>query len=87
MYHTIDHRNDLQLSPGDRLFLYSDGIVECENSQGEMFGQEKLKSLLKESQALPMNDMITVVQRQIEDWQGHDQFDDDVTYLIMEWKP
>ncbi|MCK5894572.1 MAG: SpoIIE family protein phosphatase [Endozoicomonadaceae bacterium] len=83
---TYETKN-LQLTKGDRLFLYSDGIVECENNQGDMFGQDKLKNLLKESQTLPMNDVIVSVQNQIEDWQGHGQFEDDVTYLIMEWQP
>lgn len=77
----------MQLSAGDRLFLYSDGIIECENIHGEMFGQDRLKALLQESQTLSMKDMIEEVRSQIESWQSHDQFDDDVTYMVVEWKP
>ena len=36
----------VQLAAGDLLFFYTDGCVEAENEAGEMFGAEKLESLL-----------------------------------------
>jgi sigma-B regulation protein RsbU (phosphoserine phosphatase) len=32
--------------PGDVLFLYTDGLVECENPAGEAFGDKRLRRLL-----------------------------------------
>ena len=32
----------IQLEPGDKIFLYTDGIVEAENDQGEAFGEDRL---------------------------------------------
>ena len=37
------------LENGDKLFLWSDGIIEAENQQGEMFGEERLKAIFAES--------------------------------------
>ncbi len=37
----------LPLEPGDRLLLYTDGLLEAANGKGEFFGQEGLSSLLR----------------------------------------
>ena len=37
---------DVQLAPGDLLFFYTDGCVEMENEAGEMFGSDRLESLV-----------------------------------------
>ncbi|MBU3071177.1 fused response regulator/phosphatase [Aestuariicella sp. G3-2] len=34
-----------EMAPGDRLYMWSDGIIESRNSQGEMFGEERLMQL------------------------------------------
>jgi sigma-B regulation protein RsbU (phosphoserine phosphatase) len=39
--------------PGDRLFLYSDGITECSNKKGEQFSVERFVQLLEERRYLP----------------------------------
>lgn len=39
-----------RLDPGDRCFLWSDGIHEARNRQGEMFGEERLKAVFRNNQ-------------------------------------
>lgn len=75
------------LQPGDRLFLYSDGVTECENSEGEMFGEARLESLLADTFDHSVADMIKKVEQSIIGWTGADVFIDDVTYLVLEWQP
>ncbi|WP_439134316.1 ATP-binding SpoIIE family protein phosphatase [Pseudomaricurvus sp.] len=38
----------LEMAPGDRLYMWSDGIIESRNRQGEMFGEERLMQLFTE---------------------------------------
>lgn len=46
----LDHMDPqfdvLEVEPGDRVFTVSDGIIECQDSQGQMFGVERLCELL-----------------------------------------
>ena len=38
--------SSIEISPGDLLFFYTDGLVETENESGDMFGADRLQSLL-----------------------------------------
>jgi serine phosphatase RsbU (regulator of sigma subunit) len=40
------HTNGIQLVAGDCFYIYSDGLTEAENSEGEMFGQYHFEHLL-----------------------------------------
>ena len=43
---------ELQLMPGDRVVLFTDGVTEASNSEGEEFGETRLSALLEEHRAL-----------------------------------
>lgn len=70
--------------PGDRLFLYSDGITECESPNGEMFGTERLRLFVDETRHLKVSDVICRLDKQIRSWRGGDNFEDDISMLILE---
>lgn len=44
----------VQLTPGDRLYLYSDGVTEYENGSGEMFGEQRLSDFFCRQHKLPL---------------------------------
>lgn len=78
---TVFKEYTLQMNPGDKLFVYTDGIVEAINHSEDQFGNERLLNALNAGRNLPMNEMLPFVRQQMDLFvNGADQFDD-VTML------
>ena len=74
---------EIDLDPGDRILLYTDGITEVFNERGEMLGVEGLLDFVSECSLLPFADMLPALLERIETWrQG--PFCDDVTLVLAE---
>jgi sigma-B regulation protein RsbU (phosphoserine phosphatase) len=74
-----------QLCPGDRLLLYSDGVVECANPAGVLFGDERLMNYLRSARAKPLSQILAGLESEMEQWRGSGEFDDDVSLLALEF--
>lgn len=78
--------NTLQLEPGDRLYLYTDGVTEATNSHEELFGDERLQSALNEYMDLPVEQFLPKIKECIDAFVGDaDQFDD-ITMLALDYQ-
>ena len=75
---------DLTLQPGDRLFLYSDGIPECTSKHGEHFSVDRLMTLLEEWRDRPLREVMAGMEHTLERWRGSNEFEDDITLLALE---
>jgi two-component system sensor histidine kinase ChiS len=78
---------EYSLRSGDRVLLYTDGIVECRNSSGAMFGTERLIGAAGPSGAAPAGESADSVMAALKDWAGTDGksgFNDDITLAIID---
>ena len=73
----------LQFAPGDLLLLYTDGIIEASNQSGELFGEERLTELLKESCKLQPRELIDRIFAEVRMFSGSYSFTDDVSLVVM----
>ena len=78
-YSTAAHR----LVPGDRLLLYTDGIVEAESRTGEFFGQESLEALLRETAGIAPDLAADRIIATVQQWAVSQ--DDDLTVLVCDY--
>ena len=69
---------------GDRLFLCSDGILECTNALGEEFGQQRLMEVLDKHRESSLDTLLKSLQSTMHEWAGSTEFADDVTLLALE---
>ncbi len=77
---------ELQLRPGDRLFVYTDGVPEATAADGGMFGVERMLAALNETKDAGPEQILRNVRRAVDDTvQGAEQFDD-LTMLCLEYK-
>ena len=74
----------LNYNSGDRLFLYSDGITECSNGNNELFGADRLLMLVSDTRHLPINEVLKKIEAEISIWRGSNEFEDDVSMLVLE---
>ena len=75
----------LQLEPGDRLFVYTDGVPEAIDRGLEQYGCERLVKKLNALKDRPMAGVLPAVRQDIQDFVGDaDQFDD-ITMLGFTW--
>lgn len=85
----LTHSEDLSyeegegfLKDGDKVFLYTDGIIESKNPQGEQFGADRFYDLLKSLQKEPINTIIQKVYQTLSSFSNH--FEDDVSLIGFE---
>jgi serine phosphatase RsbU (regulator of sigma subunit) len=71
----------VELHAGDLLFFYTDGCVEAENEQGEMFGAERLEKLLRESAG--SEDLLARVETAVKAFRGSAEPFDDATMMVV----
>jgi sigma-B regulation protein RsbU (phosphoserine phosphatase) len=71
--------------PGDRLVLYSDGVVECANREGDLFGEERLLTYLRATGAQSLPQMLEGLELGMEQWRGSAEFNDDVSLFALEF--
>ncbi len=71
----------IQLGPGDELFLYTDGVTEADNRRRELFGKDRLKSVLDQSKATSVVDRIGDVMKAVKTFAGDAPQADDITIL------
>jgi sigma-B regulation protein RsbU (phosphoserine phosphatase) len=67
----------LTLSPNTTFVLYTDGVVELENKDGEHFGVNRLIDNVKAYSTLKMEDMNNILFSKLDDWRGELNFVDD----------
>jgi sigma-B regulation protein RsbU (phosphoserine phosphatase) len=76
----------LQLRPGDRVCLFSDGVLEQTDAAGdEQFGADRLREFLAARHATPAEQVVTEAARELAAWAGADVFTDDVSLVVVEW--
>ncbi|MEA1923027.1 MAG: SpoIIE family protein phosphatase [Pseudomonadota bacterium] len=77
----------LELKDGDRLYFYSDGIIEAMNPEKEQFGVERLLASFNNSRTLSLNDSLDQLTDELDQWTAGQGCGDDVSLLALEIKP
>ncbi|MGQ9896962.1 MAG: SpoIIE family protein phosphatase [Acidobacteriota bacterium] len=77
---------ETQLEPGDVLLLYTDGVTESTNEQGEEFGEERVRTLLTETAHLPIDEISARLLDAIRSFVGSAPQHDDLTYVLARVK-
>ena len=80
----VSHK--LQLSHGDRIFLYTDGVTEAQNSVRELFGEERLLESLNRYGRKPMDQLLPAVRADVDAFVGGAEQFDDITMLAFEYR-
>lgn len=75
---------EISLEPGDRIYLYSDGITEACDSEGEEFGEERIAGLLQSAMNEDLDQTITSLLDKVWTWGDNKNPGDDVSVLAIQ---
>ncbi len=81
----IIREKSLIVHPGDTVLLYTDGVTEAGDGNGEMFGLERLKSFVEKHHALPAEGIRLALLEKLRAFAQGSPQKDDITILVMKF--
>ena len=78
---------ELTLSPGDRLFLYTDGVPEATNVENKLYGEDRLLTFMNQSASMEATKLLPALKANIDKFVGEAPQFDDITMLMFDYKP
>ena len=76
---------EIELSPGDRLVLYTDGLTEVFDQRGELLGIEGLAEIVRTAADRPITEMKHAILHAVQAWR-HGPLADDVSLVLAEFR-
>ena len=77
---------DLQISPGDKLFVYTDGVPEATDAGGELFGTDRMIAALNSCAGDSPEQILHKVKNTVDTFVGSAEQFDDLTMMCLEYK-
>jgi sigma-B regulation protein RsbU (phosphoserine phosphatase) len=74
----------IPMVPGDRFFIYTDGIMDAPNPEGECFGLARLKDALDANAGAPLSEIKSAVLKTLNQYVQRELDHDDVTLIALE---
>ena len=79
-------RFELQLTPGDTICLYTDGVTEATNAAQQLYGDARLLSLLNQHQSASARALCDAIKDDVDAFVGEAEQFDDITLLCLTWQ-
>ena len=73
----------LELSPGDALFIYTDGVTEATDASGQLYGEARLAAVLNANRDCAPEPLLSAVRADVEAFVGQAPQFDDITALSL----
>jgi sigma-B regulation protein RsbU (phosphoserine phosphatase) len=78
--------NAASLSPGDRILLFTDGLIEAEDGNSRQFGMDGLTTSLRRNLERPDN-LLASIEKDVRSFAGSNDLQDDVCLVMVQWDP
>jgi sigma-B regulation protein RsbU (phosphoserine phosphatase) len=75
---------EVNLEPGDKLILFTDGLVEARNERKEMFTRERLQEAVLKYHDLPAQPFVDAIIADLKAYCGKQSLQDDITMFVLE---
>ena len=77
---------EITLKPGDKIFIYTDGVPEATNIHNELFGTDRMIDALNANSGGTPQEILAEVRRAVDEFVGEAEQFDDLTMLCLEYK-
>jgi sigma-B regulation protein RsbU (phosphoserine phosphatase) len=81
---TLYEQFTISMVPGDRLFVYTDGIIDTPSPEGESFGLTRLKNVLDGNPKATLSELKSVVLNTLHEYTEKELTHDDITMIALE---
>ncbi|HEY3056933.1 MAG TPA: fused response regulator/phosphatase [Thermoanaerobaculia bacterium] len=82
MPHMAFEEHTLSVSPGDTLFVYTDGLTDRRNAEGEFYSIDRIASLLEQSSGADLSTVYDSIYRDVSAFIATEDFRDDIAFVV-----
>ena len=77
---------EIQMAPGDAIFVYTDGVPEANNAAGEFYGMERMEKALNRLADRDPQQLLQGIKEDVDAFTGDAKQFDDLTMLCLEYR-